>query len=135
MRHLLVRVVRFNPRRDPNVPPRAFNDVSPERQRELPPAWRGGLSSSEEVSEKVAKAGNMHRRESLAAHRAVIRKVSILLGVTERRRMRAEEKAHRLPVILSIPLVGCMLPVMIGVLMLPAVIRIIRTMMPVMAGG
>ena len=53
----------------------------------------------------------------------------------ERRRMRAEEKAHRLPVLLSIPLVGCMLPVMIGVLMLPAVIRIIRTMMPVMAGG
>ena len=53
----------------------------------------------------------------------------------ERRGMRAEEKAHRLPVLLSIPLVGCMLPVMIGVLMLPAVIRIIRTMMPVMAGG
>jgi tight adherence protein C len=53
----------------------------------------------------------------------------------ERRRMRAEEKAHRLPVLLSLPLVGCMLPVMIGVLMLPAVIRIIRTMMPVMAGG
>ena len=53
----------------------------------------------------------------------------------ERRRMRAEEKAHRLPVLLSIPLVGCMRPVMIGVLMLPAVIRIIRTMMPVMAGG
>jgi hypothetical protein len=35
----------------------------------------------------------------------------------------AEEKAHRLPVLLSIPLVTCMLPVMIGVLMLPAVIR------------
>ena len=39
----------------------------------------------------------------------------------EKRRMRAEEKAHRLPVLLSIPLVGCMLPVMIGVLMLPVV--------------
>ena len=48
----------------------------------------------------------------------------------ERRRMRAEEKAHRLPVLLSVPLVGCMLPVMIGVLMLPAVIRVIRTMLP-----
>ena len=44
----------------------------------------------------------------------------------ERRRMRAEEKAHRLPVLLSIPLVACMLPVMIGVLMLPAVIRVMR---------
>ena len=48
----------------------------------------------------------------------------------ERRRMRAEEKAHRLPVLLSIPLVACMLPVMIGVLMLPAVIRVMRTVLP-----
>jgi tight adherence protein C len=53
----------------------------------------------------------------------------------ERRRMRAEEKAHRLPVLLSVPLVGCMLPVMIGVLMLPALIRVIRTMIPAMGGG
>lgn len=48
----------------------------------------------------------------------------------ERRRMRAEEKAHKLPVLLSIPLVCCMLPVMIGVLMLPAVIRTIRAVVP-----
>lgn len=53
----------------------------------------------------------------------------------ERRRMRAEEKAHRLPVLLSIPLVACMLPVMIGVLMLPAIIRVIRVMMPALAGS
>jgi tight adherence protein C len=53
----------------------------------------------------------------------------------ERRRMRAEEKAHRLPVLLSIPLVMCMLPTMIGVLMLPAIIRIITKIGPVMAGG
>ncbi len=53
----------------------------------------------------------------------------------EKRRMRAEEKAHRLPVLLSIPLVACMLPVMIGVLMLPAFIRVIRTILPAMAGG
>ena len=52
----------------------------------------------------------------------------------ERRRMRAEEKAHRLPVLLSIPLVGFMLPCMIGVLMLPAFIRVIRTLLPAMAG-
>ena len=48
----------------------------------------------------------------------------------EKRRLRAEEKAHRLPVLISLPLVGCMLPVMIGVLMLPAVIRVVRTMLP-----
>lgn len=52
----------------------------------------------------------------------------------EKRRLRAEEKAHRLPVLLSIPLVACMLPVMIGVLMLPAVIRVIRDLMPALAG-
>ncbi len=53
----------------------------------------------------------------------------------ERRRMRAEEKAHRLPVLLSIPLVACMLPVMIGVLMLPAVIRVMRVLIPALHGG
>jgi tight adherence protein C len=53
----------------------------------------------------------------------------------ERRRMRAEEKAHRLPVLLSVPLVACMLPVMIGVLMLPAVIRVMRQILPAMGGN
>lgn len=53
----------------------------------------------------------------------------------EKRRMRAEEKAHKLPVLLSVPLVACMLPVMIGVLMLPAVIRVIRELLPAMGGG
>lgn len=53
----------------------------------------------------------------------------------EKRRMRAEEKAHRLPVLLSIPLVACMLPVMIGVLMLPAAIRVIRAVIPALTGG
>lgn len=40
----------------------------------------------------------------------------------EARRLRAEEKAHRIPVLLSIPLVCFMLPVMVSVLMLPAAI-------------
>ena len=38
------------------------------------------------------------------------------------RRLRAEEKAHRIPVLLSIPLVCFLLPVMVSVLMLPAAI-------------
>lgn len=42
----------------------------------------------------------------------------------EGRRMRAEEKAHRLPVLLSVPLVAFMLPAMIGVLGLPAAISL-----------
>lgn len=53
----------------------------------------------------------------------------------ERRRMRAEEKAHRLPVLISIPLVVFMLPTMIGVLMLPASIRVARDIFPIMQGG
>lgn len=53
----------------------------------------------------------------------------------EKRKMRAEEKAHRLPVLISIPLVACMLPVMIGVLMLPAAIRVVRQIIPILLGG
>ncbi len=53
----------------------------------------------------------------------------------ERRRMRAEEKAHRLPVLLSIPLVAFMLPTMIGVMMLPAFIRVVRVMVPALQGN
>jgi tight adherence protein C len=52
----------------------------------------------------------------------------------ERRKMLAQEKAHRLPVLISIPLVACMLPVMIGVLMLPAAIRVVRQLLPMMGG-
>ena len=53
----------------------------------------------------------------------------------EQRRMRAEEKAHRLPVLISIPLVVFMLPTMIGVLALPAIILVIRDVFPAMGGG
>lgn len=53
----------------------------------------------------------------------------------ERRQMRAEEKAHRMPVLIAIPLVACMLPTMIGTLMLPAVILVVRRIFPLMVGG
>jgi len=53
----------------------------------------------------------------------------------EKRRLRAEEKAHRLPVLISIPLVAFMLPTMIGVLMLPAAIRVIRHVLPALHWG
>lgn len=53
----------------------------------------------------------------------------------EKRRMRAEEKAHRIPVLISIPLVACMLPTMIGTLMLPAAIRVVRVLLPQLTGG
>lgn len=53
----------------------------------------------------------------------------------EKRRLRAEEKAHRLPVMISIPLVVNMLPTMIGVLMMPGMIRVFRELIPAMGGG
>lgn len=53
----------------------------------------------------------------------------------EKRRMRAEEKAHRLPVLISIPLVVCMLPTMIGVLMMPGAVRVVRQLLPALGGG
>lgn len=53
----------------------------------------------------------------------------------EARRMRAEEKAHRLPVLISIPLVVFMLPTMIGVLALPAIIMALRDVIPALTGG
>jgi len=46
----------------------------------------------------------------------------------EARRMRAEERAHRIPVLLSVPLVCCLLPVMVAVLMLPASIQMKNSM-------
>lgn len=46
------------------------------------------------------------------------------------RMLRAEEKAHKLPVKLVIPLVTCVLPAMITVVLLPGMIRIIRIIMP-----
>jgi len=52
----------------------------------------------------------------------------------EARRLRAEEKAHRLPVLLSIPLVVFMLPTMIGVITLPAIVMSIREVVPSMLG-
>ncbi|WP_435417888.1 type II secretion system F family protein [Parerythrobacter aurantius] len=53
----------------------------------------------------------------------------------EKRRLRAEEKAYRLPVLISIPLVVNMLPVMIGVLMMPGVVRVIRELIPALGTG
>jgi tight adherence protein C len=49
--------------------------------------------------------------------------------------LRAEEKAMRVPVLLTIPLVACILPVIVTALMLPAIIDVMRKLMPALAGG
>jgi tight adherence protein C len=50
------------------------------------------------------------------------------------RMLRAEEKAHRLPVLLSIPLVLLILPCMVTAVMLPGLIMIVRTVIPALSG-
>lgn len=53
----------------------------------------------------------------------------------ETRFIRAEEKAMRIPVLMTIPLVACILPVIVTALLLPALIDVARTMMPALMGG
>jgi tight adherence protein C len=48
--------------------------------------------------------------------------------------LKAEEKAMRVPVLLTVPLVGCILPVIVTALMLPAIIDVIRKLVPAMSG-
>ena len=52
----------------------------------------------------------------------------------EHRMLRAEEKAARVPVLMTGPLVACMLPVIIAALLLPAIIDVVRTLLPAMQG-
>jgi tight adherence protein C len=48
----------------------------------------------------------------------------------EHRFLRAEEKAMRIPVLLTVPLVACILPVIVVSLLLPPTIDVIRTVVP-----
>ena len=52
-----------------------------------------------------------------------------------KRMMRAEELAHKLPVKLTVPLVIFILPCMITVILLPGIIGIIRKLVPALTGG
>jgi len=57
------------------------------------------------------------------------------IDMRHKRAMIAEEKAMRIPVLISIPLVTCFLPVIIVAALLPAVIDIIRVVEPTLRGG
>jgi tight adherence protein C len=50
----------------------------------------------------------------------------------ETRFLRAEERAMRIPVLMTIPLVACILPVIVGALLLPAIIDVMRNLLPVL---
>ncbi len=51
----------------------------------------------------------------------------------ETRFLKAEEKAMRIPVLMTVPLVACILPVIITALLLPAIIDVVRTLIPALS--
>jgi tight adherence protein C len=53
----------------------------------------------------------------------------------ETRFLKAEERAMRIPVLMTVPLIACILPVIITALLLPPVIDVIRTVLPALAGN
>lgn len=52
----------------------------------------------------------------------------------DKRMMKAEEKAHRLPVLLTVPLMFFILPVMVAAVLLPGIIVIVRKVLPALYG-
>lgn len=52
----------------------------------------------------------------------------------ETRFLKAEEKAMRIPVLMTVPIVACFMPVIIVALLLPPLIDVARTLMPTLAG-
>lgn len=71
------------------------------------------LVQSDMLGTSVARALRVHAEEMRAA-----------------RLLRAEERAHALPVKLTVPLVVCILPALLAVVLLPGVIAIIRDVLP-----
>jgi tight adherence protein C len=51
-----------------------------------------------------------------------------------KRLLRAEEKANRLPVMLSIPVVLFVLPALMVTALTPAIIKVVRDLLPTMSG-
>lgn len=100
-------------------------------------------ATREEALHRMAGLAGVDEIRSFATLLIQSEKLGTSIGTTlrvfasemrEKRRMRAEEKAHKLPVLISIPLVTCMLPTMVGVLMIPAAIRVVRKLVPMMLG-
>ena len=52
----------------------------------------------------------------------------------EHRFLKAEEKALRIPVLMTVPLIACILPVIVITALLPAIIDLIRNILPALRG-
>jgi tight adherence protein C len=53
----------------------------------------------------------------------------------ETRLLKGEEKALRIPVLMTVPLVGCILPVIMTSVLLPPMIDVVRTLLPTLRGA
>ena len=53
----------------------------------------------------------------------------------ESRFMKAEEKAMRIPVLMTLPIVACFMPVIIVALLLPPAIDVVRTLIPALSAN
>ncbi len=76
------------------------------------------LVQSENLGTSIALALRIHAEE-----------------MRRKRMSRAEEKANKLPVKLSVPLVLCILPALMLTVMSPAVITVIRNLLPALGGN
>jgi tight adherence protein C len=52
----------------------------------------------------------------------------------ESRFLKAEEKAMRIPVLMTVPIVACFMPVIVAALLLPPAIDVVRTLLPALNG-
>ena len=86
------------------------------------------LARKTALSEMVSFVALLNQADKLGASIAPALRI-YSAEMREARRMRAEEKAARLPVLLSVPIVFFLLPVVVGTVMLPALINIKRNYM------
>lgn len=91
-------------------------------------ALRVGLDDVDALISTLVQADRFGTRisDALRVHAQALR---------QRRRLRAEEAAAKLPVQLVLPLVFCIFPGLLVVLMGPPAIRAVRVLMPMLSGG
>lgn len=112
----------------------AFNRVSQEFRagRSRPDALRA-MADRHEVDSLKSFVALLIQSETLGASIGQTLR-TYANEMREHRFLRAEEKAMRIPVLLTVPLVACILPVIVIALLLPPMLDVSRTLIPAFAG-
>jgi tight adherence protein C len=113
---------------------RAFNEVSQEilAGRTRADALRG-MADRYDVDSLKSFAALLIQSDQLGSSIAQTLR-TFANEMREHRLLRAEEKAMRIPVLLTIPLVACILPVIVVALLLPPILDVAHTLVPALAG-